>query len=562
MITSRRRHGRRLSWTRRRERVSAVSNEGEGNSNRDEIPPSADLTATEALLPTLIEAALAAVITMDEHGVVNAWNHRAEETFGWSTAEAVGLPLVDLIVPPQYRDDHNAGLKRFRETGEGTVLGQVLEVTALHRDGHEFPVELRISEAARVEGTTLFIAFVLDITDRKARESELVAAYEEARSSRQAIDEFVSMVVHELRQPMSVIMGYADLLLHELPAADEPRYGTPLHAILQKAQEASTLITDILTAAKLESGGLTAGHEVFDATERARAAVERAEPAITLRGGILSISGDTRAIPVVGDPGFVDTILDNLIGNAIIYSPSAPVVRVAIRPGNEVELVVSDEGKGIPAEMHERIFERFVRVHDRSREPGTGLGLYVARRLAQSQNGSLRLGLERGRRRQCLLVAAAGCRDRALGSWAPEAFLLRRAACGLHRLSPPVQLRSRPRRYVMTRAGAMTSGLVARTMLVRSRFVARGDGVSLRSPDAGSSSATTWTTSARSSRYCCNARPALRSLARLATDAKPSRSRQVSSPTSCCSTCRCPRWTAWKRFPSSARPRPTPGCWC
>ena len=199
------------------------------------------------------------------------------------------------------------------------------------------------------------------------------------------------MVVHELRQPMSVIMGYADLLLHELPAADAPRYGTPLRAILQKAQEASTLINDILTAAKLESGGLIAGREVFDAAERARAAVERAEPAIILRGGVLSISGDTAAIPVVGDPGFVDTILDNLIGNAIVYSPGAPVVRVAIRPGREVEFVVSDEGKGIPEEMHERIFERFVRVHDRSREPGTGLGLYVARHLAESQKGSLRL---------------------------------------------------------------------------------------------------------------------------------------------------------------------------
>lgn len=370
--------------------MSASAKEGEGNANRGDTPREVDRAAAERLLPTLIEAALAAVITMDEHGAVNAWNRRAEEMFGWSAEEAVGASLVNLIVPAKYRYDHDAGLKHFRETGEGRVLGQVLEFTALRRDGHEFPVELRISEAARVEGTTLFIAFVLDITDRKGRESELVAAYEEARSSRQAIDEFVSMVVHELRQPMSVIVGYAELLLHELPA-DEPRYSTPLHAILQKAQEASTLITDILTAAKLESGALTAVHEVFDVTERARAAAERAEPAITLRGGILSVSGDAQPILVVGDPGFVDTILDNLIGNAIIYSPSAPIVRVAIRPGNEVELAVSDEGKGIPAEMHERIFERFVRVHDRSREPGTGLGLYVARHLAQCQKGSLRL---------------------------------------------------------------------------------------------------------------------------------------------------------------------------
>ncbi|MDQ6846412.1 MAG: PAS domain-containing sensor histidine kinase [Candidatus Dormibacteraeota bacterium] len=370
--------------------MSAGSKEGEG-TNRGEAIQRVDGAAAERLLPTLIEAALAAVVTMDEHGVVHAWNHRAEETFGWSAAEAVGASLVTLIVPPNYRDDHNAGLKHFRETGEGKVLGQVLELSALHRDGREFPVELRISEAARVEGVTLFIAFVLDITDRKRREAEMVAAYEEARSSRQAIDEFVSMVVHELRQPMSVIMGYADLLLHELPDADEHPYRTPLHAILQKAQEASTLITDILTAAKLESGALTASHEVVDLTERARAAVDRAEAAITLRRGHLSVSGDAEPVRVLGDPGFIDTILDNLIGNAINYSPRPPVVRVAIRTGEDVELVVSDEGKGIPEGMQERIFERFVRVQDRSREPGTGLGLYVARHLAQRQNGSLDL---------------------------------------------------------------------------------------------------------------------------------------------------------------------------
>ena len=371
--------------------MSAGSNEGEWNLKRGEPLSDIDRALVEGLLPTLIDAALAAVITMDEHGVVNAWSRRAEETFGWSATEAIGAPLVDLVVPAQYREAHNAGLRHFRETGEGRVLGQVLELSALNKDGDEFPVELRISEAARVEGVTLFIAFMIDITDRKLREAELLAAYEEAHSSRQSIDEFVSMVVHELRQPISVIMGYADLLLHELPSADQGRYSTPLQAILQKAQEASALISEILTAAKLESGALTAKRQVFDVSQRVRAAAERAEPAITLRGGVLSVSGDTQPIPVLGDPSFVDTILDNLIGNAINYSPSAPAVRLVIRPGEEVELVVSDEGKGIPVEMHERVFERFVRVHDHAREPGTGLGLYVARHLALRQNAALDL---------------------------------------------------------------------------------------------------------------------------------------------------------------------------
>lgn len=370
--------------------MSASSNEGAGQ-DPGVVPADVERAAAETLLPTLIEAALAAVVTMDEDGLVHAWSRRAEATFGWTAAETAGKRLVDLIVPPQYRVEHNAGLQRFRETGEGRVLGQVLELTALHRDGHEFPVELRISEAAQVDGVTLFIAFVLDITERKVREAELVAAYEEARASKQAIDEFVSMVVHELRQPMGVIMGYADLLLDELPPADQPRYGEALKAILHKAQEASALITDILTAAKLESGGLAANHEVFDLNERARAALQRAEPAVALRGGTLSISDAPEPLHVLGDRGFVDTILDNLLGNAILYSPGNPVVRLELRRGPEAELTVADQGKGIVADMHERIFERFVRVQDRSREPGTGLGLYVARYLADRQGGSLEL---------------------------------------------------------------------------------------------------------------------------------------------------------------------------
>ncbi len=344
-----------------------------------------------SLVPTLLDAALAAVITMDDNGVVQAWNRRAEATFGWPAAAAIGAPLVTLIVPPQHRGAHDRGLEHFRATGEGPVLGQVLELSALHRDGHEFPVELRISEAARVGSSTLFIAFVVDITDRKTREAQLVAAYEEARSSRHAIDEFVSMVVHELRQPMSVILGYADLLIHELTPAEEARYGAPLNAILQKAEEASTLVNDILTAAKLEAGALSASRDVFDLAEQARSAVERARPAVELRNGSLSITGDAEPTFVVGDPRFVDTILDNLIGNAIIYSPAGPMVHVVIQRGPDVELTVTDAGRGIAESMHERVFERFVRVHDHSREPGTGLGLYVARRLARLQAGSLDL---------------------------------------------------------------------------------------------------------------------------------------------------------------------------
>jgi PAS domain S-box-containing protein len=367
--------------------VSGHPGEGEGR-------PAVDRATTETLLPTLIEAALAAVIVMDEHGVVTAWSHRAEQTFGWPASEAVGACLVDMIVPPQYRQAHMAGLANFRRTGDGPVLGQVLELSALHRDGREFPVELRISRAAEVDGVTLFIAFLLDIGERKTREAELVIAYEDARTARKAIEEFVSMVVHELRQPVGVMMGYADLLLQGLPAEDERRYRAPLTAILEKSQEALTLISEVLTAAKLEAGGMTARREVVDLTAHVRGAVRRGEPAAALRDGTVSIS-DAPSMRVLGDGAFIDLILDNLVNNAITYSPVAPEVRVdlrgGVRDGEEVEVLVSDSGKGVPPEMQDRIFERFVRVQDHTAEPGTGLGLFIARHLAERQGGSLRL---------------------------------------------------------------------------------------------------------------------------------------------------------------------------
>jgi PAS domain S-box-containing protein len=117
----------------------------------------------------VLDTANEAFIAMDAEGVITDWNHQAEVTFGWSRMEAMGRLLGETIIPPQYREAHRRGLQHFLATGQGPVLDKRFEITALRRDGHEFPVELTIAPI-RVGSTYIFNSFLHDITARKQAE--------------------------------------------------------------------------------------------------------------------------------------------------------------------------------------------------------------------------------------------------------------------------------------------------------------------------------------------------------------------------------------------------------
>ncbi len=131
-----------------------------------------EIASPHALRPVL-ETALDAVVIMDSDGRVLDWNRTAEATFGWASSEAVGQFMASLIIPHQYRDAHNQGLARYLETGHGPVLRQRIEITALHRSGREFPVELSITPTGAGRHT-VFLGFLRDISERR-RAEELLA---------------------------------------------------------------------------------------------------------------------------------------------------------------------------------------------------------------------------------------------------------------------------------------------------------------------------------------------------------------------------------------------------
>lgn len=119
----------------------------------------------------ILETAHEAFISIDSEGLIREWNPAAEETFGWSRERVLGRPLAEVIVPPRFRESHQRGLAHFLKTGEGPLLGNRIELPALHRSGRELPVELTIAPA-KVEGGYMFNAFLRDLSKRKRAEED------------------------------------------------------------------------------------------------------------------------------------------------------------------------------------------------------------------------------------------------------------------------------------------------------------------------------------------------------------------------------------------------------
>ncbi len=134
----------------------------------------ARLQDSNALLRAIVEVSLDCIVMIDEAGSILEFSPEAERTFGYTRAEAVGRPMVDLIVPPSLREAHQRGFAHYLATGDGPVLNKRIEIRAMRADGAQFPVELSISRVD-VKGRPAFVAYLRDITERQQHQAEQVA---------------------------------------------------------------------------------------------------------------------------------------------------------------------------------------------------------------------------------------------------------------------------------------------------------------------------------------------------------------------------------------------------
>ncbi len=156
-----------------------------------ELPNLATLNKEQLRL--IVNDALDAIVVMDDKGLLVDWNSQAEVIFGWSRQEVVDQLMADVIIPPQHRAAHRQGLEHYLATGEGPVLRQRIEITALRKNGDEFPIELTISPV-HLEGGVIFSAFVRDITEFRRIQERRAAESERLRQFSQAVEQSASSI--------------------------------------------------------------------------------------------------------------------------------------------------------------------------------------------------------------------------------------------------------------------------------------------------------------------------------------------------------------------------------
>jgi len=341
----------------------------------------------------IIKSALDCIINMDHEGRITEFNPMAEQTFGYRRDEVIGRSLVETIVPPAQREAHNKGLEHYLATGEGPILGNRIEVTAMRSDGTEFPVEMAVS-LAFVKEKPLFTSYIRDITDRREYENALKQAKMFAEEAAEAKSSFLANMSHEIRTPMNAVLGLLGLL------AEEDNLTTQQKTWVKTAHQSSNvllnLINDTLDFSKIDAGKLVLDTESFNLCSLINTTLDMLGPKAESKG--ISLSSrleNTLPANIEGDSGRLRQILVNLIGNAIKFTDKGEIkLEVAAAGDDEKRLLrfaVHDTGIGIQLQDHEKLFTAFTQLTRGDTIPpdGTGLGLAISRELVNLMGGDI-----------------------------------------------------------------------------------------------------------------------------------------------------------------------------
>jgi PAS domain S-box-containing protein len=342
-------------------------------------------------IASLVDATADAVIGTTPTGVITSWNPGAEQIYGWKASEIVGRPLA-LVVPPATRDEVARSMRRL---GQGTTAIRH-QASGLHRDGHEMDVDLTVCPVYAAGQLVAVSTVVRDISahvkaeaEREQLLDELAEQNEQLRAFDRLKDEFVASVSHELRTPLTSIRGYLELMRDD-QVLDEEHEGM-LGIVDRNAARLLGLVNDLLFAAQVSDGGhVKLALEQLDLAvivgEAAAAAAPRAES-----GGV-TLEVDAQTASLQGDPMRIAQVADNLISNAIKFTPPGGTVRVRLSSeADDVLLTVSDSGMGIADDEQADLFSRFYRTKAArtGAVPGTGLGLSIVKSIVVAHGGAV-----------------------------------------------------------------------------------------------------------------------------------------------------------------------------
>jgi PAS domain S-box-containing protein len=337
----------------------------------------------------LVEVSPAAVVVMDAHERVTAWNPAAAALFGYAADEAFGRTIDDLVVPEEFRAESREVAQEARGQGRTRRITR-----RARKDGALVDVEMELVPLRFDGGNAGFYAIYHDIT-------ELQRARQEAEAATQAKSAFLATMSHEIRTPMNAVIGMTDLLLGTELTAEQREFAEVVHS---SGDLLLHVIDDILDYSKIEAGKLDLERQPFNLRDCVEGALDIVAPRAWEKELELGcLIDDAAPAGIVGDEARLRQVLLNLLSNAVKFTERGEVMVLvnAEETGagaHRIELAVRDTGIGIPPDRMDRLFTSFSQVDASTtrRFGGTGLGLAISKRLVELMGGDIAVDSEQG----------------------------------------------------------------------------------------------------------------------------------------------------------------------
>jgi PAS domain S-box-containing protein len=338
-----------------------------------------ETVAETAKLASIVEFSNDPIISMAPDGIITSWNNAAERTFGYTAEELLGKSIL-AIVPPERRKEE-AEIQARLERGE-----QI----------DQFETQ-RITKANRLLDISLTISPVKDITGRIIGSSKIARDITEKKQAERRKNDFIGMVSHELKTPLTSTRSYIQVLLIEARKRNSDAF--IVNALTRadvQTKKMSHMIQDFLNLARLEEGKVQLVKQVFELRTLIEEIAGDAQFLTKLHRIELP---DCRDIAVKADREKIGQVLMNLLTNAIKYSPKGGTIRITCTPEpGKVRIGVSDQGVGINPTDQKKLFERFYRVENEHLQTvsGFGIGLYLVSEMLRYHNSRISVESKEG----------------------------------------------------------------------------------------------------------------------------------------------------------------------
>jgi PAS domain S-box-containing protein len=329
----------------------------------------------------IINSATDAIVTINEDHVIVGYNRGAEQMFGYTRGEALGQDLT-IIIPPPYKAEHRAYVRRYVATREARMIGTHARLSAQDRNGREFPISISFS-VAEIRDNLYFTGIIRDVTEYKNMEDRVLHTERLA-----AVGNTMAHIAHEIKNPLLTIGGFARELVQVPGLDDKSRHKLSIMAeeVSQLEEMVAEMREFVQRPAAVKRPGeigaaLTAALELFQDTF--------ADHQVTVR------RVEETPVPLVTfDPKQVHQVLINLLKNALEAMPQGGEITVTTRvEGAYAEISIADTGVGMSPEVVDSIFQPYFTTKDK----GTGLGLAICQSIIQAHGGTLSVASAPGR---------------------------------------------------------------------------------------------------------------------------------------------------------------------